>query len=60
MALQEGSEVLVCQRCGAHHKARWYRLPVRDEQLVRCPDCNNPLVQGKGVKEHFESTLVRS
>jgi hypothetical protein len=60
MALQEGTDVLVCKRGGAHHKARWYRLPVRYEQLVRCQICNNPIVQGKGVKEYFESTLVRS
>jgi hypothetical protein len=36
MAFEEGRDTLICEHCGAKHKARWYRLPVREEQSIRC------------------------
>jgi hypothetical protein len=60
MAFQEGVQTLICQHCGARHRASWYRLPVREEQLVRCKACQNPLLQGKGIRDYFAVELIEA
>ena len=60
MAFQEGTETLTCPHCGTHHKASWHRLPVRDEQLVRCKACRKPMLHGKSVKDYFDVELANA
>lgn len=60
MAFQEGIETLICPHCAAHHKATWQRLPVRDEQLVRCKRCRKPVLQGKGIRDYFDVELTEA
>lgn len=60
MAFEEGIETLICPHCGAHHKASWYRLPVREEQSVRCKACREPLTLGKGVKDYYDVELIKA
>ena len=58
MAFEEGSDTLICNHCGARHKACWYRLPVREEQSVRCKVCRNALTKGKSIRDYFNVELT--
>jgi ribosomal protein S27E len=60
MAFQEGTETLICQHCGACHKAKWYRLPVREQYLIRCKACGETLTEGKGVIDYFDVKLMEA
>jgi hypothetical protein len=57
MAFEEGRDTLICEHCGAKHKARWYRLPVREEQSIRCKACGDILRQGKSIRDYFNVEL---
>ena len=59
MAFQEGIETLICRQCGAEHKARWYRLPVKEPYSVRCRACRAILAEGNGTLDYFEIELVK-
>ena len=58
MAFESGVDELTCAHCGAGHKVRWERLPVREEQSLHCLSCRQPLLSGKGVKEYFDLSLI--
>jgi NMD protein affecting ribosome stability and mRNA decay len=59
MAFEEGTETLVCAHCGASHKAKWYRLPVREEYSIHCQACRKTLKEGKGVRDYFDVKLTK-
>jgi hypothetical protein len=58
MAFQSGIDALICPHCGARHKAQWERLPVREEQSLRCLSCRQWLLTAKGVKDYFDVELM--
>lgn len=58
MAFEEGTDQLDCKACGAEHKARWYRMPVRDSAKLGCKKCGGVLFEGKSIREYHEVTLL--
>ena len=60
MAFQQGTDTLTCPHCGARHKARWDRLPVREEYSIRCKSCRSVLTEGKSNKDYFAVELTEA
>lgn len=58
MAFEEGTQELTCAACGAVHKARWSRMPVRERARVPCEKCRGTLYEGNTVRDYFEVRLA--
>jgi transposase-like protein len=60
MAFQVGTATLNCPHCGASHKARWHRLPVREAYSIKCRACEDTLAEGKGTTDYFDVQLIKT
>lgn len=60
MAFEEGKTLLTCKACGAVHRVRWFRSPMREPMKLRCLGCSGVLYEGTTVHVYDESTLQRA
>lgn len=58
MAFEEGSDAMTCPSCGSRHRAKWYRLPLREPFMVQCQRCPSVMRRGKSWKDYEEVTLL--
>ena len=58
MGFETGTDRLTCPDCGAKHKAKWERMPLREWQRHRCQKCDSVLVQGNSVKDYVSVILA--
>lgn len=58
MAFDGKTEFLTCPGCNAVHKARWYRMPVKEHQTIRCKACGNIIFQGNSIKDFADVKLI--
>lgn len=58
MAFEEGSAELSCPSCSADHIAKWSRMPVREQQRIRCKACKGVLFEGNTHRDYFQVNLV--
>jgi predicted Zn finger-like uncharacterized protein len=58
MAFEERTEELVCPTCGAKHRVRWSRMPVRERSTVECLSCTGLLFAGNTVKDYYQVDLL--
>lgn len=54
MAFEEGTEKITCPDCGMLHKAKWYRLPVREPIKVHCKACDAVMRSAKTVRDYYD------
>ncbi len=47
MAFESRTDRLVCPACGVAHEAKCERLPVRENQIVRCRACAATMISGR-------------
>jgi transposase-like protein len=59
MAFEEGTARLVCPACGAEHKARWSRIPVREVERISCQSCHGILLQENTIRAYFDVELCK-
>ena len=59
MAFETGTETLICPDCNAEHKAKWYRLPVRDEATADCAVCGTNMVRGRRLRDYIGIELMK-
>ena len=57
MAFETGTNRLICPDCGAVHKARWERIPLREWQQHECQKCPGYLIRGSSVRDYVQITL---
>lgn len=58
MAFESGTDRLVCTACGVAHEAKWERLPVRENQIVRCRACAATMVSGRLNRDYAAVRIV--
>lgn len=58
MAFETGTVELACPACGARHRVRWSRLPVRERFKLRCVACGGTLAERKDVKDYEQPVLL--
>lgn len=58
MAADWGIDRMTCPRCGVIHDVKWYRMTVREPQMVRCNECLAVMFQGRVVQDFVSITTV--
>jgi uncharacterized Zn finger protein len=58
MAFETQTIDLPCRHCGAQHKVKWHRMPVREPYRLVCRACGEVMEQGKSVRDFEKPRLV--
>ena len=60
MAFEDKPCEMTCKACGAQHKMRWYRIPLRERTTVNCMACGGILFQGNANRDFYDVRLADS
>jgi len=58
MAFEDGTNEKICPACGAQHKLKWHRMPVRERTTIECLSCDGRLYQGNSTHDYYEVRLI--